>query len=100
MKRNAVECCILAALMFLIPLFAMGGGAPAEGEEPPPQSLAPQPAAEDVPGDFRILDTSTCLLYTSGQPPQVRQQLFCFFQKYRQPPGLQKIQVPPHFLCR
>ena len=27
MKRNAVECCILAALMFLIPLFAMGGGA-------------------------------------------------------------------------
>ncbi len=60
MKRNAVECCILAALMFLIPLFAMGGGgAPAEGEEPPPQSLAPQPAAEDVPADFRILDTST-----------------------------------------
>ena len=61
MKRNVVEAALLAALLFVIPLFAMGGSAgdePEDALEPPAQS-APEPEAADVGDDFAILDTST-----------------------------------------
>ena len=60
MKRNVVECLILALLLFVIPLFAMGG-APREenGGETSSAAPAPEPESADTADDFAILDTST-----------------------------------------